>query len=145
VCPVSAIKTPSSRDQLSHEEQRHMFSNQSTGQLLVLQKLNRFQLATPFSYMGHVLTVWGCTKLQQPTVATSCTAFARFQHRNLRTSPMVSFAHDSGSTSVCAECGYPKGSPNTNSYRRNPPVPVTIATRQRLTRTKPTEKTQYTL
>jgi hypothetical protein len=38
-----------------------------------------------------------------------------FQHRNSRTFAIESLAHDSGSTVVCAECGYPKGSPNTNS------------------------------
>jgi hypothetical protein len=38
-----------------------------------------------------------------------------FQHRNPRTFPIESLAHDSGRTSVCAEYGYPKGSPNTNS------------------------------
>jgi hypothetical protein len=38
-----------------------------------------------------------------------------FQHRNSRTLEIESLAHDSGSTLVCAECGYPKGSPNTNS------------------------------
>jgi hypothetical protein len=27
---------------------------------------------------------------------------------------------------VCAEYGYPKGSPNTNSYRRNPPLQLSI-------------------
>jgi hypothetical protein len=29
--------------------------------------------------------------------------------------PIESLAHDSGRTLVCAEYGYPKGSPNTNS------------------------------
>jgi hypothetical protein len=38
-----------------------------------------------------------------------------FQHRNLRTFPIESLAHDSGRTLVCAEYGYPKGSPTTNS------------------------------
>jgi hypothetical protein len=38
-----------------------------------------------------------------------------FQHRNSRTFPIESLAHDSGRTLVCAEYGYPKGSPNTNS------------------------------
>jgi hypothetical protein len=38
-----------------------------------------------------------------------------FQHRNTRTLPTESFAHDSGPTLVCAEYSYPKGSPNTNS------------------------------
>jgi hypothetical protein len=38
-----------------------------------------------------------------------------FQHRNSRTFPIESLAHDSGRTLVCAECSYPKGSPNTNS------------------------------
>jgi hypothetical protein len=49
-----------------------------------------------------------------------------FQHRNSRTFPIESLAHDSGRTLVCAEYGYPKGSPNTNSYRRNPPVQLSI-------------------
>jgi hypothetical protein len=38
-----------------------------------------------------------------------------FQHRNFRTFPIESLPHDSGRTLVCAEYGYPKGSPNTNS------------------------------
>jgi hypothetical protein len=38
-----------------------------------------------------------------------------FQHRNSRTLPIEIFAHDSGRTLVCAEYGYPKESPHTNS------------------------------
>jgi hypothetical protein len=38
-----------------------------------------------------------------------------FQRRICRTFPIESLAHDSGRTLVCAEYGYPKGSPNTNS------------------------------
>jgi hypothetical protein len=38
-----------------------------------------------------------------------------FQHRNSRAFQIETFAHDSGRNSVCAEYGYPKGSPNTNS------------------------------
>jgi hypothetical protein len=38
-----------------------------------------------------------------------------FQHRDLRTLRIESLAYDSGRTLVCAEYGYPKGSPNTNS------------------------------
>jgi hypothetical protein len=38
-----------------------------------------------------------------------------FQHRNSRTFPIKSLAHDSGHTLVCAEYSYLKGSPNTNS------------------------------
>jgi hypothetical protein len=38
-----------------------------------------------------------------------------FQNRNSRTFPIESLALDSGRTLVCAEYGYPKGSPNTNS------------------------------
>jgi hypothetical protein len=38
-----------------------------------------------------------------------------FQHRNSRMFPIESLAHDSGRTLVCAEYGYPKGSPNANS------------------------------
>jgi hypothetical protein len=38
-----------------------------------------------------------------------------FQHRNSRTFPIESLAHDSGRTLVRAEYGYPKGSPNANS------------------------------
>jgi hypothetical protein len=38
-----------------------------------------------------------------------------FQHRNSRMFPIESLAHDSGHTLVCAEYGYPKKSPNTNS------------------------------
>jgi hypothetical protein len=34
---------------------------------------------------------------------------------NSITFPIESLAHDSGRTLVCAEYGYPKGSPNTNS------------------------------
>jgi hypothetical protein len=41
--------------------------------------------------------------------------FSCFQHRNSRTFPIESLAHDSGRTLVCAEYGYPKWSPNTNS------------------------------
>jgi hypothetical protein len=37
------------------------------------------------------------------------------QHRKSRTLPIESFAHDSGHTLLCAEYGYLKGSPNTNS------------------------------
>jgi hypothetical protein len=37
------------------------------------------------------------------------------KHRNSRTFQIESLAHDSGRTMVCAEYGYPKGSPNTNS------------------------------
>jgi hypothetical protein len=37
-----------------------------------------------------------------------------------------SLAHDSELTLVCAEYGYLKGSPNTNSYRRNPPLQLSI-------------------
>jgi hypothetical protein len=36
--------------------------------------------------------------------------------------PIESLAHDSGRTLVRAEYGYPKGSPNTNSSRRNVPL-----------------------
>jgi hypothetical protein len=39
---------------------------------------------------------------------------------------MESLAHDSGRTLLCAEYGYPKGSPNTNSYRRNPQLQLSI-------------------
>jgi hypothetical protein len=49
-----------------------------------------------------------------------------FHHRNSITFPIESLAHDSGRTLVCAEYGYPKGSPNTNSYRRNPPLQLSI-------------------
>jgi hypothetical protein len=38
-----------------------------------------------------------------------------FQHRNSRKLAIESLAHDSGRTLICAEYGYPKGSPNTNS------------------------------
>jgi hypothetical protein len=38
-----------------------------------------------------------------------------FQHKNRRPPPIDSFKHDSGRTSVRAEYGYLKGSPNTNS------------------------------
>jgi hypothetical protein len=38
-----------------------------------------------------------------------------FQHRNSRMVPIESLVHDSGTALVCAEYGYPKGSPNTNS------------------------------
>jgi hypothetical protein len=38
-----------------------------------------------------------------------------FLHRNSRTFPIESLAHDSGRTLVCAEYVYPKGSPDTNS------------------------------
>jgi hypothetical protein len=48
------------------------------------------------------------------------------KHRNPRMFPIESFAHHSGRTLVCAEYGYPKGSPNTNSYERNPPLQLSI-------------------
>jgi hypothetical protein len=35
-------------------------------------------------------------------------------------------AHDSGPTLVRAEYGYPRGSPDTNSKRRNPPLQLSI-------------------
>jgi hypothetical protein len=38
-----------------------------------------------------------------------------FKHRNTRTLPIYSFAHDCGRALVRAEYGYLKGSPNTNS------------------------------
>jgi hypothetical protein len=38
-----------------------------------------------------------------------------YQHRNPRTLPIESLAHDSGRTLVCAEYDYQKGSPNTDS------------------------------
>jgi hypothetical protein len=40
----------------------------------------------------------------------------QFQHRNFGTFPVKDRAHDNGRTSVRAEYGYPKGSPNTNSF-----------------------------
>jgi hypothetical protein len=49
-----------------------------------------------------------------------------FQQRNSRTFPIESLAHDSGRNLVRAEYGYPKGSPDTNSYRRNPPLQLSI-------------------
>jgi uncharacterized Zn-finger protein len=49
-----------------------------------------------------------------------------FQHRNSRTFPIESLVHDSGRTFVCAEYGYPKGSPNTNSLKRNPTLQLSI-------------------
>jgi hypothetical protein len=39
----------------------------------------------------------------------------RKYERNSRMFPIESLVHDSGRTLVCAEYGYPKGSPNTNS------------------------------
>jgi hypothetical protein len=38
----------------------------------------------------------------------------QFQHRNYRTLPIESLAHDSGCTMVHAKYGHPKGSPNIN-------------------------------
>jgi hypothetical protein len=38
-----------------------------------------------------------------------------FKHRNPRMLPINIFAHDCRRTLVHAECGYPKGSPNTSS------------------------------
>jgi hypothetical protein len=40
--------------------------------------------------------------------------------------PIESLVHDSGRTLVCAEYGYPKGSPNTNNERRNLPLQLSI-------------------
>jgi hypothetical protein len=37
-----------------------------------------------------------------------------------------SLAHNSGRTLVCTEYGYPKRSPDTNSWRRNPPLQLSI-------------------
>jgi hypothetical protein len=42
-----------------------------------------------------------------------------FQHRHSRTFPNESLTYDSGRTLVCAEYGYPKGSPNTNAHPNN--------------------------
>jgi hypothetical protein len=39
----------------------------------------------------------------------------RFQHRNTRTVPIDSFAHESGRNMVRAEYGYPKGFPNKSA------------------------------
>jgi hypothetical protein len=49
-----------------------------------------------------------------------------FKHRNSRTLPIESLAHDNGRTLVCGEYGYPKGSPNTNGWRKNPPLQLSI-------------------
>jgi hypothetical protein len=65
-----------------------------------------------------------------------------FQHRNSRTFPIESLAHDSGCTLVCAEYGYPKGSPNTNSWRRNPPLQLSIQRSPQHTSKWPNSKPQ---
>jgi hypothetical protein len=62
---------------------------------------------TNFSYIKQYSNQSGLTK-------TLGHGF-HFQHRNSRTFPVESLARDSGRTLVCAEYGYPKGSPNTNS------------------------------
>jgi hypothetical protein len=41
------------------------------------------------------------------------------QHRNFVTFAVEDLSHDSGRALVRVEYGYPKGSPNTNSWRRN--------------------------
>jgi hypothetical protein len=51
-----------------------------------------------------------------------------FPHRHSRMFPIESLAHDSGRASARAEYDYPKGSPNTNSSRRNPPLQLASAT-----------------
>jgi hypothetical protein len=48
------------------------------------------------------------------------------EHRNPRTLPIQRFAQDCRCTLVRAECGYPKGSPNTNSYRINPSLQLSM-------------------
>jgi hypothetical protein len=49
-----------------------------------------------------------------------------FQYINLRKFPVDSFAHDTGRTLVRAEYGYPKGSPNIDSYSTNSPLQLSI-------------------
>jgi hypothetical protein len=56
-----------------------------------------------------------------------------FQHRNPGKFPIESSGHDSGRTSVRPECGYPKGSPNTNSKRGNPPLQLSTQRSPQLT------------
>jgi hypothetical protein len=47
------------------------------------------------------------------------------RHSN-RTLPILIFAHDRGRTLTRAECGYPNGSPNENSYGRNQSLYLSI-------------------
>jgi hypothetical protein len=48
------------------------------------------------------------------------------QHRNPKTLAIESLAYDSGRALVRSGYGYPKGSPNTNSYRRNQALQLSI-------------------
>jgi hypothetical protein len=65
------------------------------------------------------------------------------QHRNPRTFPIESLAHDSGRTSVRGKYGYPKGYPNTNSYRRNPPLQLSIQCSPQRTRKQPSSEPHW--
>jgi hypothetical protein len=64
----------------------------------------------------------------EPTEYSSGYGF-HFQRRNAgnaSTGELESFAHASWRTLVHAVCGYPKGSPDTNSYSRNSPLQLLV-------------------
>jgi hypothetical protein len=63
-----------------------------------------------------------------------------FQHRNSRTLPIESFAHDSERTLVRAEYGYPKGSPYSNSSSRNPSLQLSIQSSPQRTSKRPSSE-----
>jgi hypothetical protein len=54
-----------------------------------------------------------------------------------------SLAHDNGRTSVCAEYGYQEGSLDTNSYRRNPPLQLSIQCSPQRTHKWPNSKPHW--
>jgi hypothetical protein len=62
------------------------------------------------------------------------------QQRNFGTFPVEDLAHVSRRTSVRADYGYPKGSPNTNSWRRNPPLQLSIQFSPQCTSKSPSSK-----
>jgi hypothetical protein len=66
----------------------------------------------------HGVITWEPTSSTLPHQDLCNTALGygfHFQHRNPGTVPIEGFAHDSGRALVRAECGHPKGSPNTKS------------------------------
>jgi hypothetical protein len=94
---------------MSHSISRSAFvlSVESSETLVLFPFCQNSLQATNFSYIKQYSNQSGLN-------ATLGYGF-HFQHRNSRTFPIESLAHDSGRTSVRAEYGYPKGSPNTNS------------------------------
>jgi hypothetical protein len=88
-----------------------------------------FNLLHSVIYQKMALSVTTALRSSNPTYLPS--RFHGFWVRDLIHKPIhfliyQSFAHDSGRTLVRAEYGYPKASPHTNSYRRNPPLQLSI-------------------